>query len=320
MRIVFMGTPEFAVESLNALIKAGNDVCAVVTVPDKPAGRGLLPRKSEVKKFAEVKGLPVLQPVKLKDENFISELRKFNADLFVVVAFKLLPEVIWQMPKKGTINLHASLLPDYRGAAPINWAIINGEKITGITTFFIEKEIDIGKIIHYEEVSINETDNAGVLHNLLMKKGAGLLVKTVNSIEKENYQPISQQQLIVPGKKLKTAPKITRNTCKINWKLKVNDIYNHIRGLSPYPAAWTFLENKSTGKNITIKIFSAEIIDGRHNSAFGEIISDGNNYMYITCDGGIISITELQSEGRKRMCIADFLRGFRRIDEWKIIQ
>ncbi len=320
MRIVFMGTPEFAVESLKALVTAGKNVCAVVTVPDKPAGRGLQIQKSDIKQYAEEIGIPILQPVKLKDENFVNELKNLNADLFIVVAFRMLPEVIWQMPKMGTINLHASLLPNYRGAAPINWAIINGEKITGLTTFFIEKEIDMGKIIHFEEVKIKENDNAGILHDTLMTKGSVLLLKTVNSIEKGGYDTYSQSQFIIPEVELKNAPKINRQTCRINWSLKVEEIYNHIRGLSPYPGAWTIIENTELGEQLTLKVFSSEIIDGRHNSKEINCLSDGKTYFYITTDGGLISLLEIQPEGRKRMNIEDFLRGQRGVKEWKITE
>ncbi len=318
MRIVFMGTPEFAVESLKALVTAGKNVCAVVTVPDKPAGRGLQTQKSDIKQYAEEIGIPILQPVKLKDETFVNELKKLNADLFIVVAFRMLPEVVWQMPKMGTINLHASLLPNYRGAAPINWAIINGEKVTGLTTFFIEKEIDMGKIIHFEEVKIKESDNAGILHDTLMTKGADLLLKTVNSIENGGYETYSQSQFIIPDQELRNAPKINRQTCRINWSLKVEEIYNHIRGLSPYPGAWTIIENNVTNEQLTLKIFSTEIIDGKHNSKDINCLTDGKKHFYITTDGGLISLLEIQPEGRKRMNIEDFLRGQRGVKEWKI--
>lgn len=318
MRIVFMGTPEFAVESLKALVNAGKNICAVVTVPDKPAGRGLQTQKSDIKQYAETIGLPILQPIKLKDEAFISQLKKINADLFVVVAFRMLPDVVWQMPEKGTINLHGSLLPNYRGAAPINWAIINGEKITGITTFFIEKEIDMGKIINFEEVKIKDTDNAGIIHDTLMTKGAELLLKTVNAIEEGGYETYSQSQFIIPGQELKNAPKINRQTCKINWCLKIENIYNHIRGLSPYPGAWTTIENIETKESFTIKIFSSAIIEGQHNSKETSCLSDGKTYLYITTEGGLISLLEIQPEGRKRMSIEDFLRGQRGVKDWRI--
>jgi len=318
MCIVFMGTPQFAVESLKELINSGNDICAIVTSPDKPAGRGLKLKESEVKQFANSINIPVLQPVSLKDNNFIEQLKSFDADIFVVVAFRMLPETIWQIPPKGTINLHASLLPNYRGAAPINWAIINGEKITGVTTFFIEKEIDTGNILDFEEVEILEKDNAGNLHDKLMITGAKLLTKTINSIENSDVESISQKQFIISEKTLKTAPKLSREICKINWNNDVKTIYNLIRGLSPYPTSWTIFENKLTKKNIIIKIYSAEIIEGEHKSEIGTIISDKKNHLYISAINGLISIMEIQPEGRKKMNIKDFLIGFREIENWKV--
>lgn len=317
MRIVFMGTPQFAVESLKELINANNEICAVVTSPDKPAGRGLKLKESDVKQFANNAGLPILQPTNLKDNDFIEQLKSYNADVFVVVAFRMLPEIVWQIPPKGTINLHASLLPNYRGAAPINWAIINGEKNTGVTTFFIEKEIDVGNIINFEEVTITEKDNAGSLHDKLMLIGAKLLVKTIKSIKEGTCEPISQKQFIIPNKELNIAPKLSREICKINWDSDVYKVYNLIRGLSPYPASWTVFENKLTNESITIKIYSAEVIDGKHKSEIGAIISDQKNYLYISSINGLISITEIQPEGRKKMNIKDFLIGFRDINNWK---
>lgn len=319
MRIVFMGTPEFAVESLKELINANNDICAVVTSPDKPAGRGLKLKESDVKQFAKTANLPILQPTNLKDNDFINQLKKYNADVFVVVAFRMLPEIVWQIPPKGTINLHASLLPNYRGAAPINWAIINGEKTTGVTTFFIEKEIDVGKIIDFKEVEIAEKDDAGILHDKLMIIGAKLLVKTIKSVQEKNIEPITQQQFIIPNQLLKTAPKLNRESNKINWNSDCNNVYNKIRGLSPYPTSWTVFENKLTNEQITIKIFSTEIVEGKHESEIGTIISDQKNYIYISTINGLISILEIQPEGRKKMNIKDFLTGFRDIENWKAL-
>ena len=318
MRIVFMGTPDFAVESLSSLIKAGHDISAVVTAPDKPAGRGLELKESAVKQFAKNNSIRVLQPLKLKDPDFRNELIKINADLFVVVAFRMLPEDIWSLPPMGTINLHASLLPQYRGAAPINWAIINGEEITGATTFFINNEIDKGKIIYFEKEPISKTMTAGDLHDILMKKGAELLVKTVNDIENKCIETISQDELIIPDEELKTAPKLSREICKIDWNHKVEGIYNQIRGLNPYPAAWTTFFNNEKNEAVDIKLFSCEIIDGRHNSNYGKIISDNKEYLYITADGGLINVLELQPQGKKRMFINDFLKGFRNADSWQI--
>jgi methionyl-tRNA formyltransferase len=318
MKIVFMGTPEFAVESLDILVKSGIEICAVVTSSDKPAGRGLTLRKSAVKIYAESMKLPVLQPVKLKDIEFISQLKSFNADLFVVVAFRMLPEEVWQMPLIGTINLHASLLPQYRGAAPINWAIINGEKTTGLTTFFIEKEIDMGKIIFFEEVSIESHYNVGTLHDILMRKGAVLLLKTVESIKKGDFATMLQNEFVLPDQALKSAPKLTHENCKIDWFLKVEEIHNRIRGLSPYPGAWTIFKNILTEEEINVKIFKSEIVDGRHDSEAGIFITDCKNYLYVTADGGLLSILELQPEGRKKLSIIDYLRGFRGISDWQI--
>ncbi len=313
-----MGTPDFAVESLSVLMNAGQDICAVVTSPDKPAGRGLAIKESAVKQFAKRLSVPILQPARLKDESFLKELQNLKADLFVVVAFRMLPEEVWNMPPRGTINLHASLLPDYRGAAPINWAIINGEKTTGVTTFFIEKEIDKGNIIDFEKTDIQSSYTVGELHDILMKKGSELLLKTVRSIEQGNMHSISQQELAIPEQELKKAPKLSREICKIDWSKKAEDIYNHIRGLNPYPAAWTMLYNKEKKEKLLLKLFATEIIDGRHNSTPGKIITDHKTYLYITADGGLLNILEVQPEGRKKLTIQDFLRGFREIDKWEI--
>lgn len=240
MRIVFMGTPEFAVASLEKIAEAGHEIAAVVTAPDRPAGRGQKIQFSAVKEAAIKLHIPVLQPEKLKNEDFVSELKKLNAELFVVVAFRMLPEVVWNMPPKGTINLHGSLLPQYRGAAPINWAVINGEKETGVTTFFIRHEIDTGNILQHKKIEISESDNAGTIHDKLMITGAGLLVDTLDKLEKTTLTAEPQEKF-VGNQELKHAPKIFRETCHINWKKSTEEIYNLIRGLSPYPAAWTDL-------------------------------------------------------------------------------
>ena len=313
-----MGTPEFAVASLAELINNGIDVCAVVTAPDKPAGRGLELKESAVKQFAKSKDLQVLQPAKLKDESFLNELKKINADLFVVVAFRMLPEEVWSLPPSGTINLHASLLPQYRGAAPINWAIINGEKKTGVTTFFINHEIDKGKIIHFEETLLDSLITAGELHDKLMIQGARLLSKTVSEIWSNNISTISQEELIIPDEELKKAPKLTREICKIDWTKKIEDIYNLIRGLNPYPAAWTSLYHEKNNETLDLKIFQCEIIDGRHSTETAKIITDGSDFMYITADGGLLNVLEIKPQGRKKMNIQDFLRGFRNLEEWII--
>jgi len=303
MKIVFMGTPDFAVASLNALLEAGFDIVGVITAPDKPAGRGQKINESAVKQYAEAKGLKILQPVKLKDPEFIEELRSLKADLQVVVAFRMLPEIVWNMPLKGTINLHGSLLPQYRGAAPINWAIINGEKESGVSTFFLKQEIDTGDILFSEKVEIDEKDTAGDLHDKLMHVGAGLLVKTVKAIESGEYKEIPQDKT---GEKiLKTAPKIFREDCQIDWNQPVMKIYNHIRGLSPYPAAFCIFQDK------TLKIYKAEAEQAVHQLEPGSFQTDHKTTLKFACPDGFISVKELQLEGKKKMKIDEFLRGVR---------
>jgi methionyl-tRNA formyltransferase len=315
LSIVFMGTPEFAVASLDALVKSSHKVVAVVTAPDRPASRGLKLQQSAVKEYAIKNNLLVLQPEKLKDENFIKKLKELNPDLAVVVAFRMLPEVVWKLPKLGTINLHASLLPQYRGAAPIHWAIINGEKKTGVTTFFINQEIDKGDILGHEEVPIYETDNAGVLHGRLMEEGKKLVVKTVDSIA-EGVKSIPQELIIT--EKLMPAPKIFKLDCRINWNKPANEVHNFIRGLSPYPTAWTEIVNKE-GKRLMLKIFTSVV---KHGVSLppGKLAIEDNLHIYIGCADMAIEVTELQLEGRKNMPVADFLRGFRLVeDEWNIV-
>lgn len=308
--IVFMGTPGFAVESLRQLLDAGIEVKAVVTVPDKPAGRGLKLFPSAVKEFAVEKGLAVLQPEKLRDEKFIAELKKHNADLFVVVAFRMLPEVIWTMPPLGTINLHGSLLPQYRGAAPINWAVINGDAKTGATTFFIEKEIDTGKIIDKTEISIAHNDTAGTVHDALMVKGGELLVRTVKNIFEGKAQSIPQDELIGNMNELKFAPKIFRETCKIDWTLKGENIYNLIRGLSPYPAAFSdYFDEKNERQSI--KVYQAVFVPLQHKYIPGYLQTDGKNHLHVYCADGFLDIKDLQLPGRKRMKIDELLRGYK---------
>ncbi|ATP55064.1 methionyl-tRNA formyltransferase [Pedobacter ginsengisoli] len=301
MKIVFMGTPDFAVASLNALVEAGFDVVGVVTAADKPAGRGQKLNESAVKQYAVSKGIKVLQPLKLKDPLFIEELKALNADLQVVVAFRMLPEMVWDMPAKGTINLHASLLPQYRGAAPINHAIINGEKESGVTTFFLKHEIDTGDVIFSESVPIADDETAGDLHDKLMNVGAGLLVKTVKSIEDGNYTEQPQPQ----STELKHAPKIFKEHCLIDWNQPVHKIYNQIRGLSPYPTAFTKLNDK------TLKVFKAELEEKEPGISPGSFLSDGKTYLKFATRDGFIKLTDLQYEGKKRMQIDEFLRGMR---------
>ncbi len=305
MRIIFMGTPEFAVASLDALINAGMNVVAVITAPDKPAGRGRQLSQSAVKEFALQKKLPVLQPEKLKNTEFLKELQNFKADLQVVVAFRMLPEVVWNMPTKGTINLHASLLPQYRGAAPINWAVINGEHETGVTTFFLKQEIDTGDIILTDKTSILETDTAGDVHDKLMNIGAALLVKTIKLIENESYREVSQEELIGGEKTvdLKHAPKIFKEDCLIDWMQPIEKVYNLIRGLSPYPTAFVHLNNK------ILKIFTAEKQSSEPGISPGGFLTDQKTFLKFACTDGFILVKEVQLEGKKRMTVEEFLRG-----------
>jgi methionyl-tRNA formyltransferase len=304
MKIVFMGTPEFAVASLEALLDAGSEIVGVITAPDKPAGRGQKLSESAVKQYAVSKGLKVLQPEKLKNPEFLAELKALNADLQVVVAFRMLPEVVWSMPAKGTINLHASLLPQYRGAAPINWAIINGEKESGVTTFFLKQEIDTGDVLFMEKITISDDVTAGEYHDRLMNKGAGLLVKTVKAIESGRYTEQPQQQL-TNEQELKHAPKIFKDDCRIDWNQPVDKIYNLIRGLSPYPAAFTQLNGK------TYKIYKALKEVTTPDTEPGSYLTNNKTYLKFACTDGYIYVTDAQLEGKKRMEIEDFLRGIK---------
>jgi len=301
LRIIFMGTPEFAVPSLDLLYKAAYNIVGVVTAPDKPAGRGMKLSESEVKKYAVKNNLKILQPDKLKHPDFIEELRQLKADLQVVVAFRMLPEMVWKMPPLGTINLHASLLPQYRGAAPINWAIINGEKETGVTTFKLQQEIDTGNILLQEKIKINDNETAGTLHDKMKSIGAELLLKTVQQLQNGTLQEHAQSY----SSMLRLAPKIFSEDCKINWDQNVEDIFNFIRGLSPYPAAFTFLHGKK------LKIFSAEKQQHIGLGSPGDYVTNNKSYLKFAAKDGYISIKELQSEGKKRMNVVDFLRGWR---------
>ena len=301
MKIVFMGTPDFAVASLSALVESGFEIVGVVTAADKPAGRGQKLQESSVKQYAVAKGIPVLQPLKLKDPVFIEELTALQADLQVVVAFRMLPEIVWNMPAKGTINLHGSLLPQYRGAAPINHAIINGEKESGVTTFFLKQEIDTGDIIFSSSVPIAADETAGELHDQLMQVGAELLVKTVKAIESGDYTEQPQPQ----HEDLKHAPKIFKEHCQINWNQSSEVVYNMIRGLSPYPTAFTTLNDK------TLKVFKAELEDKEPGISAGAFLSDGKSYLKFATKDGFIKLTDLQYEGKKRMPVEEFLRGMR---------
>ncbi len=303
-----MGTPDFAVASLRAIVEMGYQVSAVVTVADKPAGRGQQMRVSPVKSASLELGIPVMQPLRLKDPEFIKQLQGVNADLFVVVAFRMLPEIIWTMPPLGTFNLHASLLPQYRGAAPINWAIINGEEETGLTTFFLNHEIDTGQILLQETVPVSRSMNAGELHDILMLKGASLIVKTIEGIS--NKHLVSSPQIIEDIFCLKKAPKIFKADCKIDWTLDAENIYNKIRGLYPYPAAWTTLETVD-GKSFDAKVFECQMLAHRANQIEAGIISIENDRILVGTHSHAIEILELQPAGKKRMSSDVFIHGFR---------
>lgn len=312
-----MGTPEFAVETLALLLQNNYNVVGVITVPDKPAGRGQQLQQSAVKKYAIEKGLNILQPEKLKDENFLEQLNKLKADLQIVVAFRMLPEVVWNMPPMGTINLHGSLLPNYRGAAPINWAIINGENETGVSTFFLQQEIDTGKIIFQERTPIRENETAGEIHDKLMHIGAKLVLKTMHAIENGNYPQIDQSELITVGEPVKNAPKIFKTDCRIDWNRAVDEIHNQIRGLSPYPAAFTDFVSPD-GKIIPVKIFRSRKENGTHDLGTTNIITDSKSYIKIAVKNGYILLDEIQIAGKKRMAVDEFLRGFQIKSDWKV--
>ena len=299
-----MGTPQFAVVSLDALITAGCNIIAVVTAPDKPAGRGQKISESAVKQYAITNGIKVLQPEKLKSPEFLAELKALQADLQVVVAFRMLPEVVWNMPARGTINLHASLLPQYRGAAPINWVLINGESESGVTTFFLKQEIDTGDILFTEKVTLTGNETAGELHDRLMNKGAGLLVKTVKGVESGRYNEHPQSQLL-PGIELKHAPKIFKEDCLVDWNQAAKTIYDKIRGLSPIPTAYATLNGK------ILKIFRAEYQIEKHDIPPGHFITDHKTYLKFAANDGFVNLTEVQLEGKKQMDIAQFLRGMK---------
>ena len=316
LRIVFMGTPEFAVHSLRALVEGGYNIVAVVTTPDKPAGRGQKMHQSDVKVYAESVGLKVLQPIKLKDEEFVEEFRALNADLGVVIAFRMLPEVIWSMPRLGTFNLHASLLPQSRGAAPINWAVINGDKVSGITTFMLKHEIDTGDVIERREVEITNDDTAGTLHDKLMEVGRDAVLSTVEKIAAGDYEAIPQDNL-TEGE-LRPAPKIFKEDCRIDWKNEGEKIALLIRGLSPYPAAWTPLFDAEGSECGSIKIFKAQFVAGG-SLAVGEIKADTRT-LEIGCADGRLSILELQMAGKRRMGVEDFLRGVRDVERYSAQQ
>jgi methionyl-tRNA formyltransferase len=304
LRIVFMGTPEFAVASLDALMHSRHQIVGVVTVADKPAGRGRQVQMSAVKNYAVEHRLPVAQPEKLRDTDFLNQLTSWNADLFVVVAFRMLPEVVWSMPPLGTINLHGSLLPKYRGAAPINWAMINGEKETGVTTFFLQHEIDTGKVIKRATLHIGPDETAGELHDSMMALGALTLKETVDLIADGRADAVAQEMLQINGEEVCHAPKIFKEDCKIDWSKAGFEIHNFIRGLSPYPAAWTMIGDKS------LKIFTGNFIPGNPQTP-GEYSTDQKSLLKFACADGWYAIKELQFEGKKRMGVEEFLRGWR---------
>ena len=310
LRIVYMGTPDFAVAPLKALVEGGYNVVAVVTTPDKPSGRGLKVNESAVKRYAVEAGLPLLQPVKLRDEEFVEAFRALDADLGIVIAFRMLPEIIWSAPKMGTFNLHASLLPQYRGAAPINRAIMNGETVTGVTTFLLNPQIDEGAVIGQVKVEIEPTDNVGTLHDKLMNVGTDLVLETVEKLAAGDVKPIEQTDMECG--ELKPAPKIFKEDCHIDFSRSGAEIINLIRGLSPYPAAWAQL-----AENLTAKVFEAAFEPAENVGEAGTVVSDEKHYIKIACADGYISIKELQLSGKKRMTAEELLRGFRNVCSYK---
>ena len=326
LRIVYMGTPDFAVEALRQLVEGGYNVVGVITMPDKPAGRGHKIQYSPVKQYALEQNLPLLQPEKLKDEAFVQALREWKADLQIVVAFRMLPEVVWSMPRLGTFNLHASLLPQYRGAAPINWAVINGDTETGITTFFLKHEIDTGEVIQQVRVPIADTDNVEIVHDKLMMLGGKLVVETVDAILNGVVKPVPQEDMAIVGE-LRPAPKIFKETCRIDWNQPVKKVYDFIRGLSPYPAAWSELVSPE-GEVVVVKIFETEKYirnEGKRcrNSRgcfckVGSIETDGKKYIKVAVPGGFVSVLSLQLPGKKRLKTDELLRGFRLTNEYKM--
>jgi len=314
LRIVFFGTPEFAVASLDRLVSEGYNIVGAVTMPDKPAGRGHKLYSSPVKEYAVAHNIPLLQPVKLKDPEFLEQLRALDGTLFIVIAFRMLPEAVWQMPPMGTFNLHASLLPRYRGAAPINWAVINGDRETGVTTFFLKHEIDTGDIIAQERIAIDDADNVGDVHDKLMNLGAELTLDTVEHIISGDLRPIPQSELL-NGEEPTPAPKIFKDTCHIDWHKSASAVHNLVRGLSPYPAAWTDIADADNPEapSLTVKIFRTSVAAPAPDPSLpdGTVIAD-NNRMTVKCgDNGMIEILELQPAGKRRMATAEFLRGAR---------
>lgn len=311
LRILFMGTPEFAVNILDKILEEKFTVVGVVTAPDKPAGRGRKLHQSAVKKYALENNLEVLQPTNLKSDDFQEDLKRLAPNLQVVVAFRMLPKKVWQFPAYGTFNLHASLLPQYRGAAPINWAIINGEAVTGVSTFFIDEKIDTGKMIHQQEISIDEKDNAGTLHDKLMKLGAKLVCKTLTGISEDNISTTKQEE----HKELKTAYKLNKDNTRINWQEEGREIYNHIRGLSPYPVAWTVLQNGE--RELNCKIHQAKFIEEKHSLTNGKVFVDEKS-LKVAVENGYIILDEIQLPGKRKMDVKSLLNGFSVEEEAKM--
>jgi methionyl-tRNA formyltransferase len=317
-RIIFFGTPEFASAQLTNIIQSGFEVAAVVTAPDKPAGRGKKLQQSDVKEVALTFNLPVLQPDKLKDEAFIRTLKTFDADIFVVIAFRMLPEIVWRMPKLGTINLHASLLPHYRGAAPINRAIMNGESVTGLTTFFINANIDEGNIIQQIKIEISENETAGELHDCMVMAGKSLVINTLNEIFAQSFHPEMQSESIPDGAILKTAPKIFKQDCQIDWKKPINAIFNQIRGLSPYPTAFTTFIS-SSDQQLDLKVFHASIEYCRPNEPLYSLVTDNKRFLKIALPEGYLHLLKVQQPGKKALEISEFLRGYQFTEIWQVV-
>lgn len=309
LRIVFLGTPEFAVKSLDSINKEGFNIVGVVTMPDKPAGRGHHFLHSPVKTYALEHDLPLFQPANLKDPEFVAQLRSLNANLFIVIAFRMLPEVVWSMPELGTFNLHASLLPDYRGAAPINWAVINGDTFTGVTTFFLKHEIDTGDILCQKRIEISPDENVGDVHDRLMELGAELTIDTLNHILSGDLKPIPQEEMTYLDRSPRPAPKIFKDTCHIDWNRPAREIHNLIRGLSPYPAAWSIIETESALNGLQLKIFSSELSDSTASGLVPGTVRIDEKGMTVDCSDSRLRLTEVQLQGKKRMPVADFLRG-----------
>lgn len=321
LRIVFMGTPEFAVETLDALVSNDYNVVAVVTQPDKPVGRhGSVLQPSAVKQYAVAHGLPVLQPEKMKDESFVSQLKAFDANLQVVVAFRMLPEVVWAMPEYGTFNVHAALLPQYRGAAPINWAVINGETQTGVTTFFLDHDIDTGRVIMQLPFDIHDDYNVENVYDGLMHLGAEICLKTLERIVEADGHPASmpQEEMIATGDQLKAAPKIFKDTCRIDFNQSAKKVYDFVRGLSPYPGSWTMLRT-AEGKESVLKVYATRKTDKDIASAAGSLVVDGRSLLAVCGDGKALELVEVQMAGKKRMAASDFLNGMKTLDSCKLV-